>query len=429
MEPDANGVIDLPVDAVVYREDLYPRSLTDHLAVQTYAENLDVMPPIEVNQHHILIDGWHRWMAHKKEERPTIRARVTETQSDVHLLDLAVERNSRHGLQLSRAEKQEHARKRYNMTPLKERDAAKKALAHLLSVTERTLNNWIRRIDEDTEKESKARAFSLWLACHTLEEIAEHCSVSSVGTIHKWMEKFFKNGNLSKHEKSLSDHATDFDVPQKNIWNGHDKTPHLNFPGSTEPRWLDNLLYFYTQPFDIVVDPFAGSGSSIEVCKKRFRRYWVSDRKPIPERAHEIRPWDVTNGLPPLHNWRDVKLVYLDPPYWKQVEGEYSQDPTDLANMDLDTFHATLGDLIRGFGKKLASGSSIALIIQPTHWKAPDHQYTDHLLTLVARVGLPVTMRIACPLDTPRYTEYLRWALDSRTMLALNREIVVWTVP
>ena len=69
-----NGVtlIDLPLEAVVYREDIYPRSRTNHHKVQEYAENLELMPPIEVNQHHILIDGWHRWFAHKKEARTTI---------------------------------------------------------------------------------------------------------------------------------------------------------------------------------------------------------------------------------------------------------------------------------------------------------------------------------------------------------------------
>jgi DNA modification methylase len=100
-------------------------------------------------------------------------------------------------------------------------------------------------------------------------------------------------------------------------------------------RWLDNLLYLYTQPFDVVIDPFAGSGSTIDLCKRRFRRYWVSDRKPVIERAHEIREHDITAGLPKLPRWQDVALVYLDPPYWKQAEGEYSNDPEDLGNMPL----------------------------------------------------------------------------------------------
>jgi hypothetical protein len=32
--------------------------------------------------------------------------------------------------------------------------------------------------------------------------------------------------------------------------------------GDSEVRWLDNLLYLYTKPFDIVVDTFA-SGETV----------------------------------------------------------------------------------------------------------------------------------------------------------------------
>jgi hypothetical protein len=56
---------------------------------------------------------------------------------------------------------------------------------------------------------------------------------------------------------------------------------------------VDNLLYLYTKPFDMVLDPFAGGGSTIDICKRRFRRYMVSDRKPIVEREKEIRKHDL----------------------------------------------------------------------------------------------------------------------------------------
>src|ERR1700733_6735965 len=50
--------------------------------------------------------------------------------------------------------------------------------------------------------------------------------------------------------------------------------------GNSETRWVDNLLYLYTRPFEIVVDPFAGGGSTIDLCQHRYRRYWVADREP-----------------------------------------------------------------------------------------------------------------------------------------------------
>ena len=144
-------------------------------------------------------------------------------------------------------------------------------------------------------------------------------------------------------------------------------------------RWLDNLLYRYTKPFDVVVDPVAGGGSTIEICKKRLRRYWVCDRKPTVEREKEIRRHDLTDGLLRLP-MKDVSLVYLDPPYWIQAKGQYSDDPTDLGNMTLEAFNATLAGVINGFAAKMKASareapSYIALIIQPTQWKAPERKF------------------------------------------------------
>ena len=92
----------------------------------------------------------------------------------------------------------------------------------------------------------------------------------------------------------------------------------------------------------------------------------MSDRIPIIERADDIRLHDITTGLPSIPRWKDVSLVYLDPPYWKQAEGKYSHDPSDLANMPLEQFNQILSGLILDFAKKLKSDEPkyIALIIQ-----------------------------------------------------------------
>lgn len=92
------------ISEVIYREDLYPRIKTDPAIVQKYAEDLSVLPPIEVNQHNELIDGWHRWTTHKKNDIDSIEVTVTQTNSDAHLLELAIEENATHGLQLSQTE-------------------------------------------------------------------------------------------------------------------------------------------------------------------------------------------------------------------------------------------------------------------------------------------------------------------------------------
>ena len=87
-----------------------------------------------------------------------------------------------------------------------------------------------------------------------------------------------------------------------------------------------------------------------------------------------------------------MKLVYLDPPYWKQAEGEYGDDPTDLANMPLEEFNKTLAGIINGLAKKLRPGAVIALLMQPTQWRAPERQYTDHVADMIRLVKLPIDM-------------------------------------
>jgi hypothetical protein len=130
----------------------------------------------------------------------------------------------------------------------------------------------------------------MWLACHTGVEIAEanNLSEKEVGKIVSDL-----SAELPKGQKADSEHATDFTPPIYNIWKQQEKTNGSSHFGNSEVRWVDNLLYLYTKPFDVVLDPFAGGGSTIDICKKRFRRNMFSDRKPIVERETEIRQYDL----------------------------------------------------------------------------------------------------------------------------------------
>lgn len=410
---------------VVFREDLYPRIETSAVTVQKYAEDLDVLPPIEVNQHNELIDGWHRWTAHKKAKAEEIKAIVTQTKSEAEFLELTIERNAAHGLQMSQADKQNMARRIYGATPDKERDAKKKQLSKILSVSERTVRDWLSRVDKDSKEARDKRIFDLWLACWTFDEIAAEvgCSVQPVKDVITDV-----SAELPKNLKPSAEHATSFEPPIYNIWKQQTKSEGSSHFGNSETRWVDNLLYLYTEPFDIVVDPFAGGGSTIDVCKKRFRRYFVTDRKPIVEREKEIRTHDLTDGLPKPPSWQDVKLVYLDPPYWKQAEGQYSDDATDLANMSLEDFNKSLAGIINGFSKKLTD-AHIALIIQPTQWKSPERQFTDHVGDMLRAVKIPVAMRYSVPYESQQCNaQMVEWSKENKTCLVLTREIVVWKV-
>lgn len=428
------------VDKIVYRQDLYPRLATNAELVQQYAANLDVLPAIEVNQSCELIDGWHRWTAHKKVKRDEIEVRITKTSSDAHLLELAIERNASHGLQLSAKDKQAMARRIYLSVVPKERNGKKESLCKLLSVAKSTMAQWLSDIDKDAKAERDAAIFDLWLACYTQEEIAERVGVSQPEIAGRIKEIITKSDSglsdiFSKSDQVLSSFAeTDktgeasFKPPLYTVWSWGKKSVELSHFGNSEPTIVENLVYLYTEPFDVVYDPFAGSGTTINVCKRRLRRYYVADRKPIVERAADIRVADIADG-PPSMPWKDVRLVYLDPPYWKQAENKYSTDSADLANVELDEFHNSLSKFIAATARKMSGGGKIALLMQATQWNAPDRHFTDHVGHFLKTVKLDVETRIQCPYSSEQCTpQMVQWAKDNKQLLVISRELVVWSL-
>ena len=212
---------------VIYREDLYPRTATNPEKVQEYAQNIEMLPPIEVNQQMILIDGWHRWTAHKKNKLESINITITETSSDADIKLLAAERNSQHGWQMSPSDKKDFARSTYHSTPTSERKDVKKRLEKALSVTSRTLNNWLSRIDKDSKKKQKDKIFGLWMSCHTQQEIAE-----SIGINIDSVKKFTCGKENFPISTKYTFSESNYKPPIYNVWKKQTKTNNVSHFGN-----------------------------------------------------------------------------------------------------------------------------------------------------------------------------------------------------
>ncbi len=409
---------------IIFREDLYPRIKADPAKIQEYAKNIDILPPIEINQNNELIDGYHRWTAHRKMEYPEIAVFVTRTTSDAELLELAIQRNATHGYQLSNKDKQEMARKLY-LSDRKKYD--KDIIKKLLSVSYDSVNDWLSDIDRAEREKRKQLIHELYLACYTNAEIAEILELKSGQVVKTTLSDFF--GEIQKNPK-VNYFDEDWKPPLYNVWRFNKLSNDIAHFGNSEQSILDNLLYLYTLPLDIVLDPFAGGGSTIDICKNRMRRYWVSDRKPIVEREKEIRQMDICLELPPLHNrWSDVSLTYLDPPYWKQAVGQYSEDAEDMANMPLEEFTEKTISVVKRISEKQSRGA-IAMLMQPTQWNAPGRQFTDHIFAILQGVGnkrLTLENRVSCPYTSEQANaQMVDWAKENKKLLVISRELIIW---
>jgi tRNA1(Val) A37 N6-methylase TrmN6 len=189
---------------------------------------------------------------------------------------------------------------------------------------------------------------------------------------------------------------------------------------------VENLLWLYTEPGDIVVDLFAGGGTTIDVAKRMGRRVWASDRKPstptLPIHEHDIR-----TGWPKAAP-RKADLILLDPPYWKQAAGRYSDDPECLGNMDLDGFATAWTRVVSYCSAHIVDGGRLAYIVSPAEDKDADRVVDLALLMYDAcrDAGLSVERRIIVPYQTQQATgQQVEWARANRKLLKLYRDLVV----
>ena len=399
---------------IIWREDLYPRLKPSPTKIQEYAENIDKLPPIEINQDNILIDGYHRWKAYQTAKKETIDVFVTETQTEAELERLAVTRNSTHGQQLTQEEKKSLAIKWWGVISDDE-------IIKTLSISAATFARYTKARREDWEKQIEQQIYDLWMSCHTQEEIAEAVGVSQF-TVSERIAKFIENNQMTDINIFRN-----FEAEVYTIWSFGKATNEVRHPGNIPPEIIDNLLYYYTKPFDIVFDPFGGGGSTIDKCLERKRRYYVSDLTPIPAR-NDIRQWDITTRLPSALLVPD--FVFLDPPYWKQAEGKYSDKLSDLSNIDLDGFITTIGEIAKNIKRKWANNrpnGKLALIIGPyqKNWQTTDLAFMCY--QAIAKYLVPI-IRIQVPYSTQVHGgKYINNAKEAKQMLYLSRDLMIFS--
>ena len=101
------------------------------------------------------------------------------------------------------------------------------------------------------------------------------------------------------------------------------------YAGVTPALIIYNLVWRYTDPGDLVVDPMCGSGTTIDVCREEKRRAIGYDITPV-------RPDIIQNDARriPLAN-DSVDMVFIDSPYGDNVR--YSDHPDNIGNISSES--------------------------------------------------------------------------------------------
>jgi DNA modification methylase len=120
--------------------------------------------------------------------------------------------------------------------------------------------------------------------------------------------------------------TTLWDYPSQHYGSGEQGSKH--YEGATPSYVIWNVLHRYSEPGELVVDPFCGSGTTLDVCADLGRTGRGFDLAPT-------RP-DITQADArslPLKS-KSVDLVFMDPPYADNLT--YSDDPRCIGKLPAD---------------------------------------------------------------------------------------------
>ncbi len=118
--------------------------------------------------------------------------------------------------------------------------------------------------------------------------------------------------------------TTLWDYPSQDY--GEGQQGRAGYKGATPSYIIWNLLQRYTQPKGLVVDPFAGSGTTLDVARDLDRRALGYDVHPTRKDIYRVD----ARKLPPELTGK-VDFVFMDPPYSTHLD--YGPDPRDIGKL------------------------------------------------------------------------------------------------
>ncbi len=403
-----SDVVTLSIEEIFFDEDIYPRLSKSPTTEEAYKEALEagaIFPPIEVQYVNVDgekktlgLDGYNRCEAHRKAGRETIEAVfwsegvLDKNENLVDLMVRAAELNTKHGLRLSQGDAKNQLQKiaeteealeltwkdiakKFDVTPewastcvsaiLAAKRMSRDALMYKLSLLGWTQNE-IGKLFELSQGRvaqniSKLKEFNSLIISDfydkgkPVEEIAEYYNLDMPLL---WRILLDKNDDVSRLKK-LSEEINGLKCEPRpyDVWNFSECSDLMGYKykGRIPGQIVLQLLYFFTEPGDLVIDPMAGSGTVVDACLLMKRKCLAFDNSPEShEKRDEIREGEALETIQSLK--RKPDLIFLDPPYFKKLEDEYGSESISALPRDeyLNFFSELAREMYESGAKRVA---------------------------------------------------------------------------
>ena len=449
--------------------DIYPRIQISHQIIGSYAEALKAgarFPPVLVQKINedgvgktILLDGFHRIEAYKEANLDEIeetywRDEVLDKNEWLERLRIvSLQCNRKHGKGATEKDIEFQGLKIVKDRPIDKLVGVIKELAEEWGVTEGYMSQLIGAEVNKRKQSRDALAYRLHLLGWTYEEIAKRVGLSGKSGVAerfrnldtKLFEHQYRSGippekiaSFYNFDEALvwaillegKDDIEGFKLFGKeeysntqpklsDYWMFTKRDPRLgvDYEGNLPGQQIMNIIYRYSKQGDLVVDPMAGGGTTVDACLVMNRKCRAYDIDPTKSERKDIKQHDAREELPPRAEGCD--LIILAPPYYKKKEEEYE---CGEFTEDRDTFIGNIGKVALSCFNALRKGGYLAFVYgQYIDYENEENSILGcHLHKKFDEVGFKSVLNIQAPLslhtqwddyDIERAKEYQPWRI------------------
>ncbi|MFM7130680.1 MAG: DNA methyltransferase [bacterium] len=268
-------------------------------------------------------------------------------------------------------------------------------------------------------KDIYRQARAVWLAAGSGDERARQL-LAELDAGMKTVFAAFKDLRRRDHL------ATDFVPTPYDVWSfKHDRSYGMRYPGSIPAGIVANTIYYFSQPGDLVVDPMAGGGTTVDVCQSLGRKCLAYDIKPSRQ---DISRWNIAEMSLP-EEARGCDLVFLDPPYFSMLREQY--DPASVSSLGMEGWRQSMACVYQNIYAILRPGGVVAVLIaNQTERDVPENcNYIDHVFEtygILNAMGLKPLRRISCPMESTYRPDEITKSREERKLLGQVRDLLVF---
>jgi len=446
---------EIAIEQIVWDPSIYPRSKWSSSTVERYAEALEAgarFPPVVLEAGtNRLLDGKHRLEAYKLAGRTTILAEWHKVPEGMSPKYYAATLSAAHGDRLSYADLKALAEEEFQRNP----SLSAAEWGRRLGVPERTVRRWVSHIIQAWRNSRQMQAWHLYRLGWTQREIGE-----KLGVTQSVISEIIGNGKIADFDKVLppdwndrllAQEAERLGLPLVDAWalaleglSDEERLSRLGIrlqpydvwlfgdchelmgrdhPGRIPGQLVCHVLYFFTQPGDLVVDPMAGGGTTVDACLLMGRRCRAYDID-LRHNRMDIEYHDLSHGWPATV--KKASLVFWDPPYFRKRDGDYIEG--SISGLDREGYLAWLGKALADLHRLARPGTRLAFLMGD--WTDDERPETGIFVWDYARLlqeaGWRLIRQIQCPLSSQQvHPDIVKRFRQERRLARLCRYLLV----